>query len=73
MDLNNVMWLLFYEEEEISPGERSATEDLRHAYFSNSAEFKICKETTSNKFTLEKLCVIFLITLFVNGTWSPRA
>ena len=45
----------------------------RHMYFSNSAEFKICKGTTSIKYTLEKLCVIFLITLFVNGTWSPRA
>jgi hypothetical protein len=61
------------EEEEISPRGEFATEDLRHMYFSNSAEFKICKGTTWIKYTLERLCVNFLITLFVNGTWSPRA
>lgn len=32
------------EEEEISPRERSATEDLRHMYFSNSAELKFVRD-----------------------------
>lgn len=74
MDLNICGFFTEEEGEEMSPrGEVRQKIFKRHMYFSNSAEFKICKGTTSIKYTLEKLCVIFLITLFVNGTWSPRA
>ena len=44
MDLNKCGFLTEEEEEEISPRGASATEDLRHMYFSNSAELRFVRE-----------------------------